>query len=364
MTHAFAIGYDWLYNALSPEERAVIRDAIASKALDPVLPIYQREARVGPRSLQRQHHLQRGRGARRARHRGRRQMRQSMISAAPFCVTPSIPSRTAWLHTAWRAHGPKARLLGIGDAVRLRLFRGAADGARKRLRAQRFAWRGSRRPLPDLHDRAHRQILQLCRFRGRRRRSRPRCSGWRSASPIPSSPGASRRRSNAVRTRTRTIWRGSTATPNPRSSLRHGRLDAIFRGVDIACFRSAWDDPNALYLAVKGGDNKAAHAHLDLGSFVLDAGGVRWAADLGPDDYDLPGYFGSPALDVLPHPHRSPQHPAHRRSESGSRAPKPASRVRNSRPISAGCRSICPARTAAGSSSGCGVSAWRSGRLC
>ena len=69
-------------------------------------------------------------------------------------------------------------------------------------------------------------------------------------------------------------------------------LDAIFRGVDISCFRSAWDDPNALYLAVKGGDNKAPHAHLDLGSFVLDAGGVRWAADLGTDDYDLPGYFG------------------------------------------------------------------------
>jgi Heparinase II/III-like protein len=70
------------------------------------------------------------------------------------------------------------------------------------------------------------------------------------------------------------------------------QLDAIFRGVDLSCFRSSWDDPNALYLAVKGGDNKAPHAHLDLGSFVLDAGGVRWAADLGADDYDLPGYFG------------------------------------------------------------------------
>ncbi|MDP9053617.1 MAG: heparinase II/III-family protein, partial [Acidobacteriota bacterium] len=34
------------------------------------------------------------------------------------------------------------------------------------------------------------------------------------------------------------------------------------------------------------------HAHLDLGSFVFDAGGVRWAADLGSDDYDLPGYLG------------------------------------------------------------------------
>jgi hypothetical protein len=34
------------------------------------------------------------------------------------------------------------------------------------------------------------------------------------------------------------------------------------------------------------------HAHLDLGSFVLDADGVRWAEDLGSDDYNLPGYFG------------------------------------------------------------------------
>jgi hypothetical protein len=61
-------------------------------------------------------------------------------------------------------------------------------------------------------------------------------------------------------------------------------LDAVFPGAQCAFFRSGWDDPNAIYLAVKGGDNKAPHAHLDLGSFVLDAGGVRWSLDLGPDD--------------------------------------------------------------------------------
>jgi hypothetical protein len=33
--------------------------------------------------------------------------------------------------------------------------------------------------------------------------------------------------------------------------------------------------------------------HLDLGSFVFDAAGIRWAADLGPDDYALPGYWDS-----------------------------------------------------------------------
>jgi len=60
-------------------------------------------------------------------------------------------------------------------------------------------------------------------------------------------------------------------------------LGAVFRGVNVASFRSSWDDPNALFVAVKGGDNKYPHAHLDLGSFVLSVGGVRFAADLGPD---------------------------------------------------------------------------------
>jgi hypothetical protein len=48
----------------------------------------------------------------------------------------------------------------------------------------------------------------------------------------------------------------------------------------------------ATYLGIKGGANDACrHAHYDLGSFVLDADGVRWAVDLGPDRYQLPNYF-------------------------------------------------------------------------
>ena len=65
-----------------------------------------------------------------------------------------------------------------------------------------------------------------------------------------------------------------------------------FRGAaDIALMRSDWDDPNGLFVGFKAGDNAANHSHLDLGSFVLDDDGVRWAEDLGPDDYNLPGYF-------------------------------------------------------------------------
>ncbi|MDR1190921.1 MAG: heparinase II/III family protein [Verrucomicrobiales bacterium] len=65
-----------------------------------------------------------------------------------------------------------------------------------------------------------------------------------------------------------------------------------FAGAEIAMLRGAWDDPLAVSVGFKAGDNKASHSHLDLGSFVLDALGHRWAEDLGRDDYNLPGYFG------------------------------------------------------------------------
>jgi hypothetical protein len=69
-------------------------------------------------------------------------------------------------------------------------------------------------------------------------------------------------------------------------------LARYFRGAEIVTMRSAWNDPQATFVGFKAGDNKVNHSHLDLGSFVLDAAGQRWAIDLGADDYNLPGYFG------------------------------------------------------------------------
>ncbi len=54
----------------------------------------------------------------------------------------------------------------------------------------------------------------------------------------------------------------------------------------IAVFRSAWGDPDAAFLATKGGRATLSHGHMDAGSFVLDALGVRWAEDLGAQDYE------------------------------------------------------------------------------
>jgi hypothetical protein len=58
------------------------------------------------------------------------------------------------------------------------------------------------------------------------------------------------------------------------------------RGITpVAIFRSSWTDPAAAYLAIKAGSASSNHAHMDAGSFVYEADGVRWALDLGAQDY-------------------------------------------------------------------------------
>ena len=52
-----------------------------------------------------------------------------------------------------------------------------------------------------------------------------------------------------------------------------------------AVMRSAWDDPRATFVGIKAGCADDSHAHMDIGSFILEANGVRWAVDLGRESY-------------------------------------------------------------------------------
>lgn len=54
----------------------------------------------------------------------------------------------------------------------------------------------------------------------------------------------------------------------------------------VAAWRTAWDDPRAVYFAIKAGGAAVNHGHMDAGSFVFESGGVRWALDLGLQDYE------------------------------------------------------------------------------
>lgn len=54
----------------------------------------------------------------------------------------------------------------------------------------------------------------------------------------------------------------------------------------LGIMRTSWDSDNAIYLGVKGGTPKESHGHMDIGSFVMEADGIRWAMDFGAQDYN------------------------------------------------------------------------------
>ncbi|KAF8893247.1 chondroitin AC/alginate lyase [Mucidula mucida] len=76
-------------------------------------------------------------------------------------------------------------------------------------------------------------------------------------------------------------------------------VDAFFNDPldQWVAMRSSWTDQNALYVAMKAGENQGHQTHndLDVGDFVLDAMGTRWAGEFGNGDYLSTDYFSSEA---------------------------------------------------------------------
>jgi hypothetical protein len=54
----------------------------------------------------------------------------------------------------------------------------------------------------------------------------------------------------------------------------------------VAMMRTSWTDPNAVYVGFKAGSPSVNHGHMDVGSFIMESEGVRWASDFGMQDYE------------------------------------------------------------------------------
>jgi hypothetical protein len=80
------------------------------------------------------------------------------------------------------------------------------------------------------------------------------------------------------------IWGGDirvTAIESPKELFWIGQ-----GAMPVALMRTSWTDPKAIYVGFKAGSPSVNHAHMDVGSFIMDADGVRWAMDFGPQDYN------------------------------------------------------------------------------
>ncbi len=54
----------------------------------------------------------------------------------------------------------------------------------------------------------------------------------------------------------------------------------------VCMMRTSWTDPKGIFLGFKAGSASVNHGHMDIGSFVMEADGSRWATDFGSQDYE------------------------------------------------------------------------------
>jgi len=281
ITQAFAIGYDWLYPALTEEQRAWIRQAIVEKGLTPAMAAYQSQAAwvTGRNNWNEVSNAGIAMGALAVAEdepEKSRTLVQDALDSIPHALAAYTPDG------GW-PEGPGYWHAGTSSAVALLAALDSALGTDFGLSAARGFDRAGRFRVyfsgpsgksfnyADAHERTEPapEMFWLAR---------------RFAEPVYAWHEEHLLQAGLAPDALDLVW----FQPEARSPKQENwPLNAIFHEVQVAFLRSSWDDPNALFVGVKGGDNKTHHGHLDLGEFVLDAGGVRWAPDLGPDDFNL-----------------------------------------------------------------------------
>ncbi len=68
-------------------------------------------------------------------------------------------------------------------------------------------------------------------------------------------------------------------------------LDGYLRGVEVVGMRSDWESSQATYVGYHSGVlvGNNYHAHMDSGTFIIDMLGERFATEMGTENYNLPG---------------------------------------------------------------------------
>lgn len=291
MTNAVAIGYDWLYDYLSVDQRAVLRKALIEKGLTPALQVYRGTAknseiatswRDGTDNWNTVSNAGIGMGALAIGDESSEMeamsgevlqyavesIKKSLAAYAPDGGMPEGPAywnyatiyMTYFLSALDSALGTDyglSKMEGISETGYYPIYNGGAGGTFNVgdagpsiiSKAPQMFWFSNKYKNPDFFNVA-----------------------LKGNDPM------------------NLIWYKRPKEKS--SSVGEIPLDKPFMNSEtgIATMRSAWNK-NAIFVGIHAGSNQSSHGDLDIGDFVLDALGVRWAYELGSDDYNLKGYF-------------------------------------------------------------------------
>jgi Heparinase II/III-like protein/Domain of unknown function (DUF4962) len=288
LTHAMAVGYDWLYGALSPDDRQVVRDAILQKGLAPAIPIYERQMNWTT------NHFYWNPVCNGGLTMGALAVAEDDLQKCEAIVRFAVDSLPRALssygvdggwpegETYWNyATRYVALMLGSLESAVGTDFGLGGNKRLERIGRFRIYTTGPTNRVFNFGDAAEDDGSAPQMFWLARRAAQP-AFAWQEGRHIDKT-GRSEPLDLVWYERDQRMPSGPTWP-----------LDAIFPALGAATFRSSWEDSDALFLATAGRDNKFPHAHLDLGSFIFEAGGVRWAIDLGPDDYGVGGINARP----------------------------------------------------------------------
>lgn len=290
MTHAFAIGYDWLYPTLSESERKTVREAIVGKGLRRGEEAYRGGDFPWKWWTKVDHNWNQVCNG--GLMLGALAVGDEEPELAKFIITSGLKSLPKAMESfapdggwaegpgywSYTLHYTVALLAGLESALgtdfgisdtpgfdRTGAFRLFFVGPSDRPFTYADVGDGKAENAPVMHWLARRFGQPIYAWEARRK-----ISSGGNANDL--------------------LWYTPTEATPAKNRLA---LDALFRGVNVAFLRSSWEEPNALWVGFKGGDNGVNHSHLDLGTFVFDALGERWVSDIGSDSYSLPAYFGA-----------------------------------------------------------------------
>ncbi|HPA17959.1 MAG TPA: heparinase II/III family protein [Verrucomicrobiae bacterium] len=284
MTHAFALGYDWLYAYWTPDRRATIRDAIIRFGLTPALDVYGGKTRSGWWAKAEHNWNQVCNGgigigalaiadeqpkiAADILAAGLQSIQLPMAHFAPDGAWNEGPGYWGYA-TMYNVAFLRALETALGSDFGLAAMPGFSEAGTFPIHMSGPSGRSF--SYADSHEgtiRAPQLFWMATRFK------RPEYAAFQIANARPDA------------------FDLAYYQPGSESGAANAPLDRYFRAVEVASLRGAWGDEKATWVTFKAGDNKANHSNLDLGVFVLEALGQRWAVDLGADNYNLPGYFG------------------------------------------------------------------------
>jgi hypothetical protein len=283
MAHAFAIGYDWLFSDWTDEQRRILREAMVTKGLQPALSVY-REKRWWST----------------ARHNWN-QVCNGGIGMAALALLDELPDLCGEIlnHALQSLQIPMREFAPDGAWGEGPGYWNYATSYNCVFLAALETAVGTDLGLSQMDGFAETGLFPIY-ITGPTGRTFNFADGGDGTLRAPQMFWLARKFNRPVY-----AWYArSTASPHPLDLLwfdKQGNdaqaeglpLDKYFRRVEVVTMRTAWNDRNALFVGFKAGDNKFNHSHLDIGTFVLDAMGHRWALDLGADNYNLPGFFGA-----------------------------------------------------------------------